>query len=143
MANLDITDIQVGDQAVVERYFSGEDVSLFSQLSCDLNPVHLDEVYAKNTMFGSRIVHGALLTSMFSTLFANTLPGAGCIYLKSESKFLKPVYLNELISFKVEVIDVIVEKKRVIFKTVATSQDKLCIVGTAELYIPNERKKYD
>lgn len=43
--------------------------------------------------------------------FANNLPGAGCIYLKSENKFLKPVYLNEPVHFKVEITDVIKEKK--------------------------------
>jgi len=136
--NLNITQIQVGDQAKVEKSFSAEHVFLFSQLSGDINPVHLDEEYAQNTMFGKRIVHGALLNSMFSMLFANELPGPGCIYLKSESKFLKPVYLDEVVLFQIEVIDIFIDKKRVVLKTKATVQDKLCIVGTAELYIPNE-----
>lgn len=136
MESLTISDIKIGDQASIEKSFSAECVRLFSELSGDINPVHLDEMYAKNTMFGGCIVHGALLTSMFSMLFANKLPGAGCIYLKSDSKFLKPVFHDEFVCFNVEVIDILPEKQRVVFKTSAMVQDKLCIVGTAELYIP-------
>ena len=131
-----ITEMQIGQTSEVNRTFSGEDIDLFSTLSGDINPVHLNEEFAKTTMFGGRIVHGALLSSIFSTIFANKLPGPGCIYLKSESKFLKPVYLNEPVNFKVEIIDILAEKKRVIFKTTAVFRNQECIVGTAELYIP-------
>lgn len=132
-----ISDYKVGMTAELTKSFSDEDVDSFARLSGDINPVHLDENYAKETIFGARIVHGALVSSIFSTIFANNLPGAGCIYLKSENKFLKPVYLNEPVRFKVEISEVIKEKKRIIFKTSAISKDVECIVGTAELYIPD------
>ena len=136
MQILNIENMKVGDRAELKRIFTAEDVKAFSVLSGDINPVHLDEEYASKTMFGSRIVHGALASSIFSTIFANILPGPGCIYLKSENKFLKPIYLNTNIFFKVEVVDILQEKKRVIFKTIAISNEQNCIVGTAELYIP-------
>ena len=131
-----ITDFNVGMSAEITRSFSANDIRLFSKLSGDINPVHLDEKYASQTIFGSCIVHGALASSIFSTIFANTLPGPGCIYLKSESKFLKPIYLDEEVIFKVEVTDVLEEKKRLIFKTVAITRSTECIVGTAEIFIP-------
>lgn len=133
---LPITAYTVGMTAQLSRQFSAEDVDCFAKLSGDINPVHLDEGFAKQTVFGARIVHGALAASLFSTLFANQLPGAGCIYLKSENKFLKPIYLNESVDCLIEVTEVIVEKNRVVFKTSAISKNQLCIVGTAELYIP-------
>ena len=131
-----IADFNVGMSAEITRSFNANDVRVFSKLSGDINPVHLDEKYASKTIFGSCIVHGALASSIFSTIFANTLPGPGCIYLKSESKFLKPIYLDEEVIFKVEVTDVLEEKKRLIFKTVAISRSTECIVGTAEIFIP-------
>lgn len=131
-----INEYKMGMVFELSKSFSNEDVNTFSQLSGDINPVHLDEQYARGTVFGGRIVHGALVSSIFSTIFANHLPGPGCIYLKSESKFLKPVFLNESVNFKVEITDILVEKKRVIFKTTAVFRNQECIVGTAELYIP-------
>jgi acyl dehydratase len=131
-----IADFNVGMSAEITRSFNANDVRVFSKLSGDINPVHLDEKYASKTIFGSCIVHGALASSIFSTIFANTLPGPGCIYLKSESKFLKPIYLDEEVIFKVEVTDILEEKKRLIFKTVAITRSTECIVGTAEIFIP-------
>ena len=131
-----IADFNVGMSAEITRSFNANDVRVFSKLSGDINPVHLDEKYASKTIFGSCIVHGALASSIFSTIFANTLPGPGCIYLKSESKFLKPIYLDEEVIFKVEVTDILEEKKRLIFKIVAISRSTECIVGTAEIFIP-------
>ena len=131
-----IADFNVGMSAEITRSFNANDLRVFSKLSGDINPVHLDEKYASKTIFGSCIVHGALASSIFSTIFANTLPGPGCIYLKSESKFLKPIYLDEEVIFKVEVTDILEEKKRLIFKTVAISRSTECIVGTAEIFIP-------
>lgn len=135
MRSLKIENVKVGDKAELKRIFTAEEVKAFSILSGDINPIHLDEQYASKTLFSSRIVHGALAASIFSTIFANTLPGPGCIYIKSENKFLKPIYLDKTVYFKVEVIEVLQEKKRVIFKTIAISNQQDCIVGTAELYI--------
>lgn len=133
---LSILDYKVGMSAEVCRTFTANEVKVFSDLTGDINPVHLDEKYASKTIFGSCIVHGALASSIFSTIFANTLPGPGCIYLKSENKFLKPIYPDEEVIFKVEMTDILEEKKRLIFKTVAISRSTECIVGTAEIFIP-------
>ncbi len=132
---LSIDQYTVGMSAELEKTFSDEDVQLFAKLSGDINPVHLDEDYAQTTMFGHRIVHGAFASSMFSTLFANVLPGPGCIYLKSNINFLKPIYLNEVVQFKVEISEILPEKNRLIFQIQANSKGKSCISGTAEIYI--------
>ncbi|MFC6204954.1 MaoC family dehydratase [Psychrobacter urativorans] len=131
-----ISDFDIGMSAEIIRSFSANDVEIFSELSGDVNPVHLDSDYAQNSIFGARIVHGALASSIFSTIFANTLPGPGCIYFKSENKFLKPIYLNESVTFKVIITDVLRDKKRIIFKTVAIVRDQESILGTAEIFIP-------
>lgn len=130
--------IHLHDTFKVHKSFSEEEVGLFAKLSGDFNPLHLNEEYAKNTIFGTRIVHGALATSIFSAIFANSLPGEGSVYLKSSFKFIKPIPLNTLVIYSVKVIDKILEKRRVIFETNAVINDSLCITGIAEIYIPSE-----
>ncbi|MDY6450138.1 MaoC family dehydratase [Acinetobacter faecalis] len=130
--------INIDDSFEMSRQFSEKDVVLFSKLSGDLNPIHLNEEYAKGSVFGGRIVHGALATSIFSSIFANTLPGEGSIYLKSSFKFVKPIPLDTYVTYSVRVIDKIESKKRVVFETIAMINNMLCITGTAELYIPSE-----
>ena len=51
----------VGDEAERRQVISVEDVRNFAQLTGDVNPIHLDENYAKKTRFGRTIVHGVIL----------------------------------------------------------------------------------
>ena len=83
-----------------------EDVKQFSIISGDINPIHLDDEYAKRTRFGKRIAHGILVASHISALIANKLPGEGSIYLSQSLKFLSPVYFNDEIKTVVKVIEI-------------------------------------
>lgn len=74
----------------------------FSELSGDKNPIHLDEEYSKNSIFGKRIVHGMLLSSFFSKIIATNYPGEGSIYLKQDLNFKNPCYINDEIEIVVE-----------------------------------------
>ncbi|MCT8089472.1 MaoC family dehydratase [Acinetobacter sp. C_4_1] len=138
MQILDINSIRIGDKAELKRAFSLDDVEKFSLISGDVNPIHMDAEYASKTMFGDRIVNGALACSMFSTIFANILPSPDCIYVKTQYTFFKPIYLNQSVDYVVEIINVNYEKRRVKFEIGALVDDKKCIAGTAELYISNE-----
>ena len=54
-------DFKVGEQLVTgRRTVEGGDVSRFAGLSGDFNPLHTDEVFAKQTPFGARVAHGIL-----------------------------------------------------------------------------------
>jgi len=85
----------IGDKASLKKLFHEEDVLAFSRLSMDTNPVHLDEDYAKSTIFGSRIVHGFLYSSLISAVIATKLPGPGSIYMSQSLKFTKPVFFGD------------------------------------------------
>ncbi len=73
---LSIAEYKVGMCAEIVCSFNENDVKLFSKLSGDTNPVHLNESYAKSTIFGARIVHGALASSIFLQFLQTCLPGA-------------------------------------------------------------------
>lgn len=42
------------------RTITDADIARFAELSGDRNPLHTDEAYARGTVFGSRVAHGAL-----------------------------------------------------------------------------------
>lgn len=50
------------------RTLRGEDVVDFARVSGDVNPLHLDDAYARTTPFGGRIAHGLLGLSVASGL---------------------------------------------------------------------------
>ena len=50
---------------------------MFSAVSTDTNPVHLDAEAAAASMFGERIAHGMLSAGLISAVLGTKLPGAG------------------------------------------------------------------
>lgn len=123
--------ISVGQKAQVTRKFTEHDVGQFSELSLDFNPVHLDPEYAEKSMFGQRIVHGMLVSSLFSGLLGKHLPGEGTIYLGQDLKFKKPVYLDQEVTATVEVTEVRDDKPII---TLATT----CVNDEGEVVISGE-----
>ncbi|MHA2075384.1 MAG: MaoC family dehydratase [Candidatus Hodarchaeales archaeon] len=129
-------EIIIGQIAKYTRTITETDIEKFADVSGDHNPVHMNEEYAKTTIFKGRIAHGLLSASFISTVLASQLPGPGSIYLKQELKFLKPVRIGDNITTKVEVLKKDVEKKRVTLSTVCINQEsKIVIEGKAVVMI--------
>lgn len=131
-----ISDISVGMKASAFHLITDEKIRAFATISEDWNPIHLDEKYAKNSKFGRRIAHGAMVASFFSALFAMELPGAGSIYVSQNTQFKKPVLLDDTVLVEIEVMDIDIERKRVYFNTTCFVKGAVVLSGKAEIYIP-------
>ena len=79
-------------------------VRAFAKISGDFNPLHLDDEHAKETMFGERIAHGALVTSFVSAALAE-FGGGTVVYLNQNFDFVKPVYIGDEVTATVEVVE--------------------------------------
>jgi 3-hydroxybutyryl-CoA dehydratase len=84
-----------GDTAQRTWTVSDEIVRLFAEVSGDSNPVHLDDDFARQSIFGRRIAHGMLAGSFISAVLATDLPGPGTIYLAQSMRFLAPVFVGD------------------------------------------------
>ena len=125
-------DLKIGQKASLQKTFTAADVTAFAGISLDVNPIHMSDGYAKNSIFGKRIVHGILTSGLISAVLVNKLPGPGTIYLGQELKFTAPVYFNDDITAEVEVVELREDKKIVKLSTVCRNQDgKEVIVGLA------------
>lgn len=126
-------ELKIGMKASLEKKITIEDVVIFSEVVLDKNPVHLDEEYAKRTIFKKRIVHGMLNAGLISAVIGNKLPGNGSIYLSQDFKFVAPVYIGEVVKVIVEIEKLDDKKKKVILKTECYSNNKLVLTGNAEI----------
>lgn len=128
------SELKIGMKDSVSKTITETDIILFAGITTDVNPAHINEEYAKTTIFKRRIAHGILVTGLISAVLGTRLPGEGSIYLGQELKFLAPVYIEDTITATVEIIELIPEKNRVILKTICTNQNGVeVITGKATL----------
>lgn len=131
--------LEVGQKESFTKTITESDVYTFAGVSGDLNPAHVNEEYAKNSMFKKRIAHGVLSGALISTVFGMKMPGPGSIFMENNMKFLKPVYFNDTITAEVEVAEVLLEKNIVKFETRCINQNgDVVIKGTATLMPPKK-----
>lgn len=129
--------VKIGAKASRSKAFSSQDVWIFATVSTDINPIHLDEEVAKNTIFKKRVVHGQLVSSLFSGILGSELPGEGTIFMSQSLKFLAPVYLGEKITATVEVVEIREDKPIVTLQTSAVNDDGVIVIkGTAVVLYP-------
>lgn len=117
MSLMDITEFYIGQVYEVKRIVTDEMVKLFAESTGDKNPVHMDENFAKNTIFGGRIAHGILSLGIISAVLGTEFPGAGTIYLMQNAKFKRPVYVGEEVTVRLVVKEIDEEKRRVLLDT--------------------------
>jgi 3-hydroxybutyryl-CoA dehydratase len=118
-----IEELRVGDKAEFTKTLSESDVYLYAGITGDLNPAHVNEVYASSTFFKTRIVHGMLLGGLVSGVIGNKLPGPGTIYIRQELDFQAPVRFGDTITATVEIMEINKETKKVKVRTTCVNQE--------------------
>jgi 3-hydroxybutyryl-CoA dehydratase len=128
---------QEGDQFRWERHISADDVQRFAEVVGDLNPIHLDAEFAANSFFRKRIVHGAFIAGLISKVLGMDFPGQGTVYISQNSVFKRPVYVDTIVSVEIKIIQVIIEKRRLVLDTnVFNSDGEVCVAGVATVWLP-------
>ncbi len=129
----DITKYKKGDSYQEERVVCLEDGKTFAEVSQDWNPIHLDDEVAAESRFGQRIVHGMLIGSYFSGIIGNSFPGSGFIYISQDLRFKRPVYYDQKIILRLEIVEIDYERRRMKLSTRCFSNDDVLVDGVANL----------
>lgn len=137
ISNRCFNEIEIGDSASIDRRLTQKDIQLFAVMSGDVNPAHMDEDYAKDTLFHEVIAHGLWGGSLISTVLGTVLPGPGTIYLSQSLRFKRPVVLGDVLTVKVTAKEKFSDNNKVVFDCLCTNQqDKVVILGEAEVIAP-------
>jgi len=133
-----LEELKIGMQEVFSRTFTDTDIKLFSGVSGDTNPMHLNEEYAKTTQFGGCIVYGMLTSSLISAVIGTKLPGPGCIYMSQSLRFTAPVYVGDTVYAVVRVKEIHADKGRTLLDTTCYVKDTVVIEGEALIKVPSK-----
>ena len=130
------------DQFSLEQVFektetiTEEMIENFARATGDSNPIHLDETYAKGTIFKTRVAHGMLLAGVLSGILGMEFPGIGTIYMSQTLKFTKPVFIGDTITFHLNVLEINTEKNRLRIETVCNKSGGDMVLKGEALVMP-------
>jgi 3-hydroxybutyryl-CoA dehydratase len=134
-------DLKEGMRDAFAKTITNSDVSTFTGISGDTNPVHLNHEFASKTLFEGQVVHGMLTASFISTVIGTKLPGAGCIYVSQDLKFLAPVKVGDTVTAVCTVTKLIPKKFLVEMDTVCTVGGEAVLEGKAVILVPSRTQK--
>lgn len=90
------------------RTITETDLTFFSMLSGDWNPIHANVEYAKTTRYKQRVVHGtlgiAIATGMLHELGIFDRSAVAMLDLK-EWLFLQPIFVGDTIRLQLTILD--------------------------------------
>lgn len=132
-----LEDLSVGMSDVYAKTVTEADIVMFAGVSGDTNPVHLNQLFAEDTLFKGRIAHGMLSASFISTVLGTRLPGPGSIYISQNLRFRAPVKAGDTVVARATVQEIHEERRRVVLSTVCAVGERVVIDGEATVMVAN------
>lgn len=129
-------DLEVGMSAEYRRVITDADIEVFAEVSGDINPLHLNDEFAGDTIFKGRIAHGMHTAAMISTVIGTKLPGPGCIYVSQSLRFIAPVRPNDEVVARAVVTELFPDKRRVLLSTPCLVGETVVLEGEALIQLP-------
>jgi len=124
-----------GAHAERSRTVGKREIELFTEMTGDRNPLHYDEAAAQESLFGRLIVQGGVTSGILNAIVAEDLPGPGTVFLATELKFVKAVYVGDTITGRAEVTKIREDKPIcTLAVSVRNQKGEVCLSGTATTY---------
>ncbi|NYS25666.1 MaoC family dehydratase [Rhodobacteraceae bacterium 2376] len=136
-----IEDLEIGMRRYLRKEITDRDIELFAEVSTDRNPVHLDDDYARDTIFQGRIAHGMLTAGLISAVIGEQLPGHGTVYMGQSLKFMAPVRPGDVVLAEVTVTAIDHSRRRVTLDCRCAVGDTTVLKGEALVLAPS--RKFD
>jgi acyl dehydratase len=97
-------EVRVGDTFSGSMTVTEAHIVIAAGLFGDFAPLHVDEEYAKRTMFGTRIAHGTLTTGIMAGVLSGHYYGTAIGYLEQDVRFRGPLLPGDTVTSEWEVL---------------------------------------
>jgi phosphate acetyltransferase len=138
--NRTFDELLAGQQALLQRSVTADDIKAFALVSGDVNPAHVDAEYAEASRFHGVIAHGMFAGALISSVLGTEFPGPGTIYIAQSLHFHRPVRVGDRLSVQVTVIDKDAETRNVRLDCAVLNQLQQTVVsGEALVRAPTSK----
>lgn len=132
--------LAVDDRGEFTKTITEKDIFEFAEASGDFNPLHIDEEYARKTVFGKRVAHGILMAGIISTVLGGEIPGVGTIFVELHIRFVRPVFVGDTVTATATVMEIINPKRVRMFVTCVNQNGEDVALGNAIVVPPAETR---
>ena len=131
--------VTVGEEATFAKTIGEADLLMFSAVSGDFDPIHVNEDYARKTAFGRRIAHGGLVMGLLSTTASmisrraveRGSKGVSVSLGYDKIRFLHPVFIGDTLTARYRIEEIDAEAGRSRSRVEVINQNgELCLAGT-------------
>jgi phosphotransacetylase/acyl dehydratase len=105
LENKTFDEIRIGDHAALTRTLRMQDIELFTAMSGDVDPAHVDADSAHGDALHKVIADGMWGGALIAALLGTELPGPGTICIEQSLRFRRPVALGDEVVVDVRVRD--------------------------------------
>ncbi|MDQ2622750.1 MAG: MaoC family dehydratase [Actinomycetota bacterium] len=139
LRSLPIDQLEVGQAIERTRTVTAEHIRSFAVISGDFNPIHIDAEYAASTPFGRPIAHGPIILALTAGIVGMEMPGIGSIGISNSCRFLAPVYAGDAITYRVEILTIDSERRRVELGFTWKNQDDVLVADGGAVVMPPKK----
>src|SRR5476649_1520637 len=97
------SDLTVGLSAQFEAGISEAAMRSFAEVSGDLNPLHVEDEFARESGFPGRVAYGMLTSSFYSKLVGAYLPGRRALLHGIDIDFKAPAFVGDRLTVSGEI----------------------------------------
>ena len=90
--------LAVGDTFAESLTVTESHIALGARLIGDFNPLHVNELFARQSRFGARILHGVMTAAIAGAPVGNYFAGTAIAYLEQNNRFIAPVYVGDTLT---------------------------------------------
>lgn len=98
-------EVAVGERFGTRVTVTETHLVLGSGMFGDFNPLHVDEEFAKKTMFGTRVLHGPFTGALIAAPVGNYFSGTALAYLEYACRFKAPIRSGDTIASEWTVVE--------------------------------------
>jgi acyl dehydratase len=126
----------VGDAYLYHQLVDDKLVRAYADVTGDHNKIHVDDAFARTTIFGQRIAHGGILFGMISKVLGDDMPGIGTIYLSQLVNFHAPVFINDTVSLELTITALLPKHVAKITCVMKKQTGEVVVDGVATVKLP-------
>lgn len=120
-------EIEIGQEVGFYATVTQEMVDAFCNMSGDINPLHTNLEFAKESGYNSCVVYGMLTASFMSTLAGVYMPGKWCLLQEVKTSFTAPVFVGDVLKITGKVVNKHDAFKQIEVKARVANQEGKCV----------------